>query len=113
MVNGEPISQYDILVQEKLGLAGDDASKLGGSNIGSDAMGGEFPDIWGGQMTEKGAIGALEATYKHLKGKFTETGWTRYKIKFGTKTYNLKTPGDEQLLKDAIANYDPFDPKNK
>jgi hypothetical protein len=32
--NGEPISQYDILVKEKLIQSGDDASKLGGSNLG-------------------------------------------------------------------------------
>ena len=32
--NGEPISRYDILVKEKLIQSGDDASELGGSNLG-------------------------------------------------------------------------------
>jgi len=33
-VDGEPISQYDILINEKLIQPGDDASKLGGTSIG-------------------------------------------------------------------------------
>ena len=112
-LNGEPISQYDILVKEKLVQSGDDPSKLGGSNIGEQTPQDVFPDIWGGGTNETGAVEKLEGAYPHLKGLFKEATWlSNYTIKFDGTKYNLTTKEDEQLLMDAIANYDPLNPNN-
>ena len=118
MLDGEPISQYDILVNEKLIQPGDDASKLGGTSIGQGGGGGgkDLSPFFGESANEENAVEKLSIMYKHLN--ISSPVGMREKIKVNGKLFYLRGKGDStpememERLQEHIASIDPLNPNN-
>jgi len=122
-LNGEPISQYDILAQEKLIQSGDDASKLGGSNLGKaggKAGGGgggkDLSPFFGQNANEENAVEKLKIMYPHLEISAPVNPYE--KIYVNGEPFFLRGKGDStpememKKLQEHITSIDPLNPNN-
>ena len=117
MLNGEPISQYDALIQEKVNLMGDRADRLGGSNIGGGfAEAKDLSPYFGPNANEENAVSKLKEMYPNLK--ISSPVGMREKIKVNEELFYLRgkgksTPEMEMIrLQEHIASIDPLNPNN-
>ena len=117
MLNGEPISQYDALIQEKVNLMGDRADQLGGSNIGVGFAGAkDLSPYFGPNANEENAVSKLKEIYPNLK--ISSPVGMREKIKVNGELFYLRGKGkstpemEMKRLQEHIASIDPLNPNN-
>tara|TARA_R110002020_G_scaffold136667_1_gene305076 strand:- start:183 stop:2069 length:1887 start_codon:yes stop_codon:yes gene_type:complete len=123
MFEGEPISQYDILIQEKLKRPGDKASELGGTRIG-EIDENKFNNLPGSKGTkddvkglldsiEEEAVGALKTLFPNLANKFSVpfAPGSNYKITFDGKNYYTDSEDSLNKLIEELEKAKPPPPK--